>query len=70
MKNVENFLRVVDQVFDELISSLGITDDRDATLMSWWQNGDRPGYRLQVTRKRDGKSKTRFVDAATANVCA
>lgn len=54
-------LSQVDAVFDRLLASLGCVDGTDALLISHWQDGTNPGFRIQVSRKLDGKSLTRFV---------
>ena len=57
---MNKMLDAVDEVFDRLCERLNVTDGRDANLISHWQ-GD--GFRVQVTRKADGKSLTKFVRA-------
>jgi hypothetical protein len=56
----------VDRTFDDLLGKLGCEDGRDANLISHWQDGAKPGFRIQVSRKSDGKMLTRFVDAEAA----
>ena len=60
--NVKEMLKRVDQVFDELLGQLGCEDGRDADLISHWQDGANPGFRIQVTRHTDKRMLTRFVD--------
>jgi hypothetical protein len=59
---MSKFLESTDRVFDSLLARLGCKDGRDANLISHWQDGINPGYRIQVVRKRDGTSLTKFVD--------
>lgn len=59
--NTQNFLRMVDKVFDDLLSRLGCQEGPDVALISHWQDGTFPGYRIQVTRRADGASLTKFV---------
>lgn len=49
----------VDEAFDAMLAKLGCNDGTDADLISHWQDG--LGYRLQVTRKSDGKTLLRSV---------
>ena len=55
--------RTVDRVFNELLAQLGCNDGTDANMISHWQEGDRPGFRVQVTSKLTGKTLTRFAGA-------
>lgn len=48
----------VDDVYDALLAKLGCTDGTDADLISHWQEN---GFRIQVSRKADGRALTRFV---------
>ncbi len=61
MTNVTAMLRTVDRVFDEMLMRLGCHDSNDAALISHWQT-DPSGFRVQVTRKSDGKILTKFVN--------
>jgi hypothetical protein len=51
----------VDRVFDDLLRRLDCEDGRTANLICHWQDGSNPGYRIQVSRKEDGKTLTKFV---------
>lgn len=57
---MSKMLEIVDAVFDSLCARLGVLDGRDADLISHWQGN---GFRIQVTRKADGKALTKFVRA-------
>jgi hypothetical protein len=51
----------VDRVFDNLLARLGCRDGGDADLISHWQAGANPGFRIQVTRRSDNRQLTKFV---------
>lgn len=59
--NAAKCCKSVDRVFDALLGCLGCEDSRDAILMSHWQEGANPGFRIQVTRRSDGKTLIKFV---------
>jgi hypothetical protein len=50
----------VDVAFDDLLGKLECHDGTDAELISHWQGN---GFRIQVDRKTDGRSLSRFVRA-------
>ncbi len=54
-------LRTLDRLVDELIEKLECADAKtfdETIVISHWQGN---GFRLQITRRSDGKSLTRFV---------
>lgn len=55
--------REVDRVCDGLLAILGCSDESEAVLITHWQNGDRPGFQIQMTSRASGKTLTRFVSA-------
>jgi len=58
--NANELFRRVDLAFDQMLKKLGCVDGNDSIIISHWQD-DILGYRLQVTRKTDGRSLTRGV---------
>ena len=56
--NVAAMNTAVDRVFDALLTKLGCSNGSDASLISHWQGN---GFRVQVARKSDGCTLTRFV---------
>ncbi len=62
----KTMLQTVDHVFNDLLRRLGCEDGRTANLISHWQDGSNPGFRIQVTRKKDGKTLTKFVSQTGA----
>ncbi len=59
--SVNAMLKSMDRVFDDLLQKLGCSDGTDAILISHWQPKEQ-GFRIQVTRKIDQRSLSRFVD--------
>ena len=57
---MKRFWSNVERGFDRMLSRLSCHDGNDARMVSHWQEEPR-GFRLQVTRKGDGASLTRFI---------
>ena len=64
--SVKKFLQLCDEAYDAMLFSLNCHDGGDAYLISHWQEAEPQGYRIQVTRKSDGRSQTRFVSRAAS----
>jgi len=61
--NAAAICRAVDLVCDGMLASLSCSDESDAILITHWQDGARPGFRIQMTSRATGRELTRFVGA-------